>query len=196
MRTVALLVVLAMVLAACGGDSEADEPSTSEGAVTSPTVETSDENESPDTTEEASEEAESGGLQIPVENSCELADARMVEAAFGGSVAPGVEDESYACAFEISDGPVESVRVREAGPASSFEGVRSGYHDNFQGSFDVPGLGDEAFYPGLMGPLLLVVSANGQVFVVDAHSSFSEAGPGSEEAVAQLARAIVDRLEG
>lgn len=207
MRKRSILIILALVLAGCGDGAVSDEAADSDGLPVSTSAEVRDD---PDTTatdegsdgsdssgsESDAEGGASDGLEIPVENSCQLADAEMVQEAFGGTVADGVEGSGYACEFAITGGPVENVRVNEAGPSSSFEGVRSGYHDNFDGSTDVPGIGDEAFYTNLMGPLLLVVSASGQVFVVDAHSSFSEAAPGTEEMVADLARAIVARLEG
>lgn len=165
---VVLPIVLALVVATCG-----------DGAISGGEAQDAD-----------------GGIQIPVENSCDLADAEMVETAFGGTVAAGFLDESRACRFEITGGTVDDVAVQASGAASTFEGVRSGYHDNFDGTFDVAGIGDQAFYPGLHGPLLLVVSARGQVFVVNAHDSFAEAPPGTEEMVADLARAIVARLGG
>lgn len=174
-------VVLMLLATACGGAGVSDD--------TTDRVE-------PGESTSAEDEGSVGGIEVPVEDSCVLADADMVQEAFGGKVAEGVEGSGYACEFEISDGPVDTVRVREAGPSSSLEGVRSGYHDNFEGTFDVPGIGDEAFYPGIHGPLLLVVSASGQIFVVDAHSSFTEAPPGTDEMVADLARAIAARLEG
>lgn len=170
MRSVLVFTVVALVLAACGDGSVSEEP---DGAAKA-----------------------GGGLDIPVDDACLLADAEMVQDAFGGTVAPGYEGSGYACVFEISNGPVEDVRVGEAGLASTFDGVRSGYHDNFEGSTDVPGIGDEAFYPNLIGPLNLVVTSAGQNFTVNAHDSFSEAPPGTEEMVADLARAIVSRLEG
>lgn len=194
-----ILIVLALMIAACGDGSTADESADSDDTPATTQADVADETEPTDDAEAPEDTSASdteGGLDVPVDDACLLADAEMVQEAFGGTVAPGYEGAGYACVFEISGGPVEDVRVREAGPASSFDGVRSGYHDNFEGSTDVPGIGDEAFYPNLIGPLTLVVSAAGQNFTVDAHDSFSEAPPGTEEMVADLARAIVARLEG
>lgn len=203
MRRVLVLSVLALVIAACGDGSTVDEPAGSDDTPATTAAEISDETEPSDDAEAsegtgASEEDSDteGGLDIPVDDACQLADAEMVQEVFGGTVAPGYEGPGYACVFEISGGPVEDVRVGEAGPASSFDGVRSGWHDNFEGTTDVPGIGDEAFYPNLIGPLTLIVSAAGQNFTIDADDAFSEAPPGIEEMVADLARAIVARLEG
>jgi hypothetical protein len=201
MRRVLVLTFLALVIAACGDAAVSEEPTDSDDAAVTTEAEEPDETDLTD--DEPAEEADAGndsdsegGLDIPVDDACLLADAEMVQEVFGGTVAPGYEGPGYACVFEISGGPVEDVRVGEAGPASTFEGVRSGWHDNFEGTTDVPGIGDEAFYPNLIGPLTLIVSAAGQNFTIDADDAFSEAPPGIEEMVADLARAIVARLEG
>lgn len=138
--------------------------------------------------------AGAGGDAATVESPCELADATMVEQAFGGTSSSGVEGPGRDCQFEISGGPVAKVQVFEFGPAAQFEGVRSGYEDNRGGTFDVAGIGEEAFYPGDVGPLTLVVKASGQVFSVSASDAFAEEPPGTEDMVADLARAIATRL--
>lgn len=131
-----------------------------------------------------------------VESPCELADATMVQEVFGGTVAAGVEGPGRDCKFEISNGPVDDVQVFEFGPASQFDGVRSGYEDNRGGTTDVGGVGDEAFYPGDVGPVTLVVRAGGQVFAVSASDAFAEEPPGTDQMVADLARAIAAQIEG
>lgn len=136
------------------------------------------------------------GGSSSVDSPCELADAAMVQEVFGGTVAEGVEGPGRDCNFQISNGPVDNVQVFEFGPAEQFEGVRSGYEDNRGGTTDVTGVGDEAFYPGDVGPVTLVVKAGSQVFAVDANDAFAEEPPGTDQMVADLARAIAARLGG
>lgn len=137
-----------------------------------------------------------GGNGVTVESPCELADAAMVEQAFGGTVSPGEEGPGRDCRFDISGGPVAKVQVFEFGSAAQFDGVRGGYEDNRGGTTDVSGVGEEAFYPGDVGPLTLVVKASGQVFSVSASDAFAEEPPGTDAMVAELARAIVAKLDG
>lgn len=108
----------------------------------------------------------------------------------------GVEGPARDCDFQISNGPVDNVQVFEFGPAAQFDGVRSGYEDNRGGTTDVTGVGDEAFYPGDVGPVTLVVKAAGQVFAVDANDAFAEEPAGTDQMVADLARAIAAKLGG
>jgi hypothetical protein len=133
-----------------------------------------------------------GGVDSP----CDLADAAMVQAGFGGNVAEGVEGEARNCSFEIAGGLVPSVNVYHFGDSSSFEGIRSGFEDNRGGTTDVPGIGDEAFYPNGSGPTELVVSAGGVIFEVQVFALFGDLPAGSEEAVAELAAAIAADLGG
>jgi hypothetical protein len=143
----------------------------------------------------AASAAACGGGGGGVDSPCDLADAAMVQEAFGGNVADGVEGEARNCDFEIAGGLVPSVNVYHFGDASGFEGTRSGFEDNRGGTTDVPGIGDEAFQPNT-GPGELVVSAGGVIFEVQVFALFGELAPGSEEAVADLARAIVSNLDG
>jgi len=144
----------------------------------------------------ASAAACGGGGGGGVDSPCDLADAAMVQEAFGGNVADGVEGEARNCDFEIAGGLVPSVNVYHFGDASGFEGTRSGFEDNLGGTTDVPGIGDEAFYSNDSGPTALVVSAGGVIFEVQVFALFVDLPAGSEEAVAALARAIATNLEG
>ncbi|HEX9854139.1 MAG TPA: hypothetical protein VGC47_02390 [Acidimicrobiia bacterium] len=133
-----------------------------------------------------------GGADI--DSPCDLADAAMVQEAFGGTVAAGVEGGARNCEFEISGGPVESLSVFHFGEASSFDGVRSGFEDNRGGTTDVAGIGDEAFYPNDRGPIEIVASADGEIFAVSVFVFFSDPPAGTDGMVADLSRAIVSRL--
>lgn len=143
-------------------------------------------------------EASSGGADVSgtVDSACELADAAMVQQVFGGTVSQGVEGPGRDCNFQITNGPVDNVQVFEFGPAAQFDGVRSGYEDNRGGTTDVAGVGEEAFFPGDVGPVTVVVKASGQVFAVDASDAFAEEPPGTDQMVADLARAIAANLSG
>jgi hypothetical protein len=131
-----------------------------------------------------------------IDSPCDLADAAMVQATFGGTVADGVEGQGRNCEFTISDGPVESVSVFHFGDASGFAGTRSGFEENRGGTTDVAGIGDEAFYPNDRGPSELVVSSGGQIFEVSVFVFLAELPPGTEDMVAELAHAIDTRLGG
>lgn len=129
-----------------------------------------------------------------VDSPCDLADAALVQEVFGGTVASGIEGPARDCEFAITGGLVPDLQVFDAGEASIFDSVRSGYEDNRGGTIDVAGIGDEAFYPGDTGPILLVVKAGGQNFVVSAGEPFTEPPAGTDELVAELARRIAERL--
>jgi hypothetical protein len=144
----------------------------------------------------AASAAACGGGGGGVDSPCDLADAAMVQEAFGGNVADGVEGEARNCDFEIAGGLVPSVNVYHFGDASGFEGTRSGFEDNRGGTTDVPGIGDEAFHPNDTGPGELVVSAGGVIFEVQVFALFGELAPGSEDAVAELATAMAADLGG
>lgn len=130
-----------------------------------------------------------------VESPCELADAAMVQAVFGGTVSPGVEGGARDCEFSIVGGVVESLSVFEFGDSSTWDGVRSGYDDNRGGTSDVAGVGDEAFFPNDVGPLTLIVKAGPQNFAVDAADAFKELPPQTSDLVEELAKDIAARIE-
>jgi hypothetical protein len=85
---------------------------------------------------------------------------------FEGTASEGVPGDARNCRFEIAGGEAKSVSVFYFGPDSSWDSIRQGFEDNRGGTTDVPGIGDEAFYPNDVGPSSLVVRANGIVFEV------------------------------
>lgn len=131
-----------------------------------------------------------GGISSP----CDLADADQVQAAFGGTVALGVEGEARNCTFDIVGGPVISVSVFEFGNADRWEPTRQGFVDNLGGVTDVEGMGDAAFFPNDSGPMALVVQSGGQIFEVSVFTGFEEPTPEVIEAVAELAQTIAEDL--
>jgi len=114
-----------------------------------------------------------------------------VTAAFEGTASEGVPDIARNCRFEITGGEVDSVSVFYFGDDSLWEGVRQGFEDNRGGTTDVPGLGDEAFYPNNAGPYSLIVRANGIIFEVSVSVAFIMPSAGLAADVEELARAIV-----
>lgn len=131
----------------------------------------------------------SGGLSN-AERACQLADATMVTAAFEGTASEGMPDIASNCRFELTGGEVDSVSVFYFGDDSLWEGTRQGFEDNTGGTTDVPGLGDEAFYPNNVGPYSLVVRANGIIFEVSVSVAFIMPSAGLAADVEELAQAI------
>ncbi|MDH3844365.1 MAG: hypothetical protein OES69_10535, partial [Myxococcales bacterium] len=123
-------------------------------------------------------------------------DAATVTSIFEGTASEGVPDIARNCRFEITDGEADSVSVFYFGADSSWDGVRQGFEDNRGGTTDVPGIGDEAFYPNDAGPSSLIVRANGIIFEVSAFIglTFPPTLPSAalEAAVADLARTIAN----
>ena len=118
----------------------------------------------------------------------------MVTAAFEGTASEGVPDIARNCRFELTGGEVDSVSVFYFGDDSRWEGTRQGFEDNTGGTTDVPGLGEEAFYPNNVGPYSLVVRANGIIFEVSASVAFlTTPSAGLAADVEELAGAIVGR---
>ena len=96
-----------------------------------------------------------------------------------------------AAAYADAGGEVDSVSVFYFGDDSRWEGTRQGFEDNTGGTTDVPGLGEEAFYPNNVGPYSLVVRANGIIFEVSVSVAFITPSAGLAADVEELARAIV-----
>ncbi len=138
----------------------------------------------------------SGNGLTDAERACQLTDAATVTATFEGTASEGVPGDARNCRFEITGGEAQSVSVFFFGADSSWDGVRQGFEDNRGGTTDVPGIGDEAFYPNDVGPSSLVVRANGIIFQVSPllATTFPPAVPSAalEADVADLARTIAD----
>lgn len=133
----------------------------------------------------------SGGT---VESPCDLADASLVQAHFGGTVTEGVEGSARNCSFEIEGGEAISVDVFYYGSASGWEGTKSGYEENRGGVTDVDGLGDGAYFPNDTGPRELVVQAGDEIFAVTMFTGFEDPPPAAIETLEGLAEAIADNL--
>jgi hypothetical protein len=116
----------------------------------------------------------------------------MVTAAFGVPASEGMQGNARNCGFDLTGAEAESVDVFYFGEDSGWESIREGYEDNRGGTTDVPGVGEEAFYPNDNGPTELVVRANGIVFAVSAFVFFSEPSAALAADVAELAQAIAD----
>jgi hypothetical protein len=141
------LVLMASLLTACGedsGDEGATRPeSTSTGlATTAP--------------------APGGGT---VAGACDLTEPEVVASVFGGT---GGEEPGIArnCSYALQGGTVDQVEVYYFGTGSDWDGIRQGYADNRGPLTDVAGVGSEAFHPGDVGELELVVLAGDAVFAV------------------------------
>jgi len=138
-----------------------------------------------------------GGGGSDIASPCDLADAALVQSFFGGTVTDGVEGVARNCEFTIEGGLVEDVNVYYFGSDDGWDGTRSGFENNVGGTTDVPGIGDEAFYPNDNGPTSLVARAGGQIFEVAGGLSIFDTSEPSEDliqAVADLAGAIADDL--
>lgn len=132
-----------------------------------------------------------GGVDSP----CDLTDSTVVESVFGPTVSEGVEGEARNCSFEHEPGPVISIDVYHFGSDDGWDGTRSGFEDNRGGTTDVPGIGDEAFYPNDTGPAELVVRAGGEIFAVTVFTGlFEEPDASVSTDVAELATAIASGL--
>ncbi|MGB8331957.1 MAG: hypothetical protein WCE62_17660 [Polyangiales bacterium] len=114
-------------------------------------------------------------------------------AAFGVTASEGVPGNASNCEFDTPGGETGSVNVFYFGDDSGWEATRNGYEMNRGGTTDVPGVGEEAFYPNDFGPTELVVRANGIVFAVSAFTFFSEPSAALAADVAELAQAIAER---
>jgi hypothetical protein len=135
-----------------------------------------------------------GGGGGEISSPCGLADAEMVQSAFGGTVAQGVEGEARNCDFVMEEGPVFAVDVFYYGSADAWESTRQGYEENRGGVTDVEGIGDAAFFPGDVGASELVVQSGGEIFSVTVFSGFEEPTVEVINGVADLSRAIADNL--
>jgi len=138
----------------------------------------------------------SGNGLTDAERACQLTDAATVTRIFEGTASDGVPGSARNCRFEITGGEAQSVSVFFFGADSSWDGVRQGFEDNLGGTTDVPGIGDEAFYPNNAGPSSLVVRANGIIFEVSPllSTTIPPTSPSAdiEGDVAELARTIAD----
>ena len=138
----------------------------------------------------------SGNGLSDAERACQLTDAATVTEIFEGTASDGVPGDARNCRFEMTGGEAKLVSVHFYGPDSSWDGVRQGFEDNRMGTTDVPGIGDEAFYPNDVGPSSLVVRANGIIFQISPllETTFPPSLPSAalEADVAELARTIAD----
>jgi hypothetical protein len=166
-----------VLLAACGGDDASTTTTTT-----------------PDGTTLAEVTTTTGGGGFTDVDPCGLATPEMVSAAFGGAASA---DEPGAlpiiCNYTIEGGSSASVAVYYYGIAPNWDGIRAGFESNREGTTDVPGIGDAAFYPNDAGPTELVVLAGDVVFSVSAGFD------GSDEVnadVAELAAAIAAAVGG
>jgi hypothetical protein len=125
---------------------------------------------------------------------CELTDAEMVQAVFGGTVAEGVEGDFFNCDFEIEGGPVLSVTVFDYGSSDAWESIRQGFVDNRSGVTDIEELGDGAFFPDDTGAREMVVRAGGQIFSVTVFTGLDEPTAEVINGVGELSDAIAERL--
>lgn len=148
------LVLVAGLLAACGGSS--DDGGTAGPEATAGAT-------GPATAEPAPGGTDSGG---GVSDACDLTEPDVVASVFGGT--GGAEEPGIArnCSYALQGGTVDQVEVYYFGPGSQWDGVRQGYDDNRGPLTDVAGLGSEAFQPGDIGELELVVLAGDVIFAV------------------------------
>lgn len=129
-----------------------------------------------------------------ISSPCDLADAAMVEAAFGATTSQGVEGELRNCDFQIEDGSAPTLTVFDYGDADEWDGAREGYVENRGGVTDLEGIGDAAFYPNDAGASELVVQAGGRIFSVTLFTGLEDPSTGQINALADLAIAIAQRL--
>ena len=138
----------------------------------------------------------SGNGLSDAERACQLTDAATVTEIFEGTASDGVPGDARNCRFEMTGGEAKLVSVHFYGADSSWDGVRQGFEDNRGGTTDVPGIGDEAFYPNDVGPSSLVVRANGIIFQISPllETTFPPSLPSAalEADVAELASTIAD----
>jgi hypothetical protein len=135
-------------------------------------------------------DGEDGSVSSP----CDLADAEMVQAAFAGTFAEGVEGEARNCSFALEEGPTFSVSVFHYGDADGWDSTRGGFEDNRGGVTDVEGVGEAAFFPNDMGARELVVQAGGDIFSVTVFTGFEEPNDNVINGIADLSKAIADGL--
>jgi hypothetical protein len=126
-------------------------------------------------------EAEAG------DDPCSLVTAEVVAAAFGASSAS--LEPGGGCSFTIVDGVAPGVGVLDYGSSSQWDGVKSGFEENRGGVTEVPGIGDEAFYPNDVGPSYELVVRSGDV-IFEVLVLTGSGGPEVEAAIQELARTI------
>jgi hypothetical protein len=146
------LALVASLLTACGEDSDGEgatrPESTSTGLATTVPV--------PGGTDAG------GGT---VAGACDLTEPEVVASVFGGTASeePGIAQN---CSYALQGGTVDQVEVYYYGTGPAWDGVRQGYADNRGPLTDIAGVGSEAFHPGDVGELELVVLAGDVVFAV------------------------------
>ena len=118
----------------------------------------------------------------------------MVQAAFAGTFAEGVEGEARNCSFTLEEGPTFSVSVFHYGSADDWDSTRQGFETNRSGATDVEGIGDAAFFPVDTGPRELVAQAGGEIFSVSVFTGFEEPNDNVINGIADLSKAIADDL--
>jgi hypothetical protein len=149
------LALVAGMLTACGGGSDGDgEP----GPASRPA-----------TTRPATAASSPGGTDAEgatVAGACDLTEPDLVASVFGGT--GGGEEPGVArnCSYPLQGGTVDQIEIYYFGTASEWDGVKQGYSDNRGPLTDVTGVGTEAFYPGDVGELEIVVRAGDVIFAV------------------------------
>jgi len=148
------LALMASLLTACGEDSDGDGAARPESTSTATGV--------------ATTEPVPGGTDAgagTVAGACDLTEPEVVASVFGGT---GGEEPGIArnCSYALQGGTVDQVEVYYFGTGPDWDGVRESYADNRGPLTDVAGVGSEAFHPGDVGELELVVLAGDVVFAV------------------------------
>jgi hypothetical protein len=175
-RSLAALVGL-LLLASCGGDDASTTTTTTSDGTTLAEVTTTT--------------GDGGFTDV---DPCGLATPEMVSAAFGGVASAGEPGGLPSiCNYTIDGGSSSSVAVFYYGTAPNWDGIRSGFEANRDGTTDVAGIGEAAYYPNDAGPTELVVLSGDVVFSVSA--GFGESDEVNAD-VAELATAIAAAVGG
>lgn len=172
-----IAVLVTCLLVACGGDAEPEDDVAGQ-AQSAPA-----EDAPPTQDDEPDEDTSAADV-----TACSLATPDMVNAAFGGTAAEGVEGAARACTFAITGGSAASVTVFHYGGSSDWDGVQETYEDNRSGTIDVAGVGEEAFNPADVGVYELVARSGDVVFGVAVLSGPDS--PGIPGGIVDLATAI------
>jgi hypothetical protein len=137
-----------LLLAACGSGD--DPPAQGTGATPGPST--------------ASGGASGGGGGVA--GPCDLTEPAEVAEVFGGTV--GAEEPGVArnCNYAVQGSNATTVAVYYYGDRAIWSGMKGGYAANRGPLTDVAGVGDEAFHPGDVGALELVVLAGDVAFAV------------------------------
>ncbi len=127
-----------------------------------------------------------------ISSACDLTEPAAVADVFGGTATaePGIARN---CIYTLQGGSVKQVMVYYYGKASEWDGIRAGYEENRGPLTNVPGVGDEAFYPGDVGAYEIVVLSGDVVFAVGLGLELAE--PEAVVNVKELATRIAQDLD-